>query len=443
VVVLLAFAQLSPGPVLASHSEDDLEQARERLKDLRGEFRAAEARLKQVRAAIVSLTNQISEATAQLEALDFARQETGSAIRHSEAKTEELQSRLDARARDVYISGPAGVLELILEAESLADLADRFSFLDALSRGDASVVDGLVVQRRELVGLRTTLAEYEEEYESLLAGLEGKGERLNVKFAAQEAVIAELDDKVAEAERAVEDLEKEAQQELLAQYGIVGGGTAGPPVSADGPLYWCPVDPPRSYVDTFGAPRPDGRTHQGNDVFAPEGTPIRATFAGMAEEGSNGLGGYTVNVHADNGDYSYNAHMSGYADVDGQRVEPGDVIGFVGNTGNRRRHTAPRPLRVPPRRGLGRQPLPVPQRGVWRERRWVVASRGPGSHQTPESPDSPLQGLRPSPGPPRGRDDRLLRSGTARGDRQPLQRRPAAAYPVGQSTSASGAVPPW
>jgi len=114
----------SSRPAPSLHSEDELEQARERLKDLRGEFRAAEASLKQVRAAIVSLTNQISEATAQLEALDFARQETGSAIRHSEAETEELQSRLDARARDVYISGPAGVLELILEAESLADLAD-------------------------------------------------------------------------------------------------------------------------------------------------------------------------------------------------------------------------------------------------------------------------------------------------------------------------------
>jgi murein DD-endopeptidase MepM/ murein hydrolase activator NlpD len=78
-----------------------------------------------------------------------------------------------------------------------------------------------------------------------------------------------------------------------------------------------------------------GHTHQGNDVFAPAGTPIRAPFAGRAEESFNGLGGTSVHVYADaNADYVYNAHLSEHVGVDGQHVEPGDIIGLVGNTGN-------------------------------------------------------------------------------------------------------------
>ena len=111
-------------------------------------------------------------------------------------------------------------------------------------------------------------------------------------------------------------------------------GNIGPPLSADGPFFWCPVDAPRSYIDDFGFPRV-GHTHQGNDIFAPSGTPIRAPFNGIAREGSGGLGGLYVYVDADaNADYVYNAHLSRFAGVSGQHVTKGQVIGYVGQTGN-------------------------------------------------------------------------------------------------------------
>ena len=91
---------------------------------------------------------------------------------------------------------------------------------------------------------------------------------------------------------------------------------------------------PRSDLDAVGVPRV-GHTHQGNDIFAAAGTPIHAPFAGTAEEGTDGLGGIVVHVYASaNADYVYNAHLIQHAGVDGQQVKPGDVIGYVGNTGN-------------------------------------------------------------------------------------------------------------
>jgi murein DD-endopeptidase MepM/ murein hydrolase activator NlpD len=333
-LVLLAFAQIAPGPVLASDTQEELRQARDRLEDLRKEYRVIEARVKQIRAGIQSLTNQITQVTSHLEALALAVDEAEAGIRRSESRAEELQIRLDARARDVYIRGPAGVLELILEAKSLPDLADRFSFLDALSRGDASVAEGVEAQRQELAGLRKTLKEYEDVSQRLRDRLVGKDERLKAKWEAEEAAKAALEEKVDEAEEIVADLEEKLQQEYLERYGITGGGNVGPPPSADGPFYWCPVSPPRSYVDDFGAPRV-GHTHQGNDIFAPAGTPIHAPFAGTAEEGYDGLGGIVVHVYAEaNADYVYNAHLAEHVGVDGQHVNPGDVIGLVGNTGN-------------------------------------------------------------------------------------------------------------
>ncbi len=95
----------------------------------------------------------------------------------------------------------------------------------------------------------------------------------------------------------------------------------------------CPVDQPMSYSDNWHAPRWGGgfHLHQGIDIFAPIGTPIRAPFDGLAVTADNWLGGIAVKVYGEAG-YVYNAHLSGYGQL-GQ-VEAGTIIGYVGETGN-------------------------------------------------------------------------------------------------------------
>jgi lysozyme-like protein/peptidase M23-like protein len=95
----------------------------------------------------------------------------------------------------------------------------------------------------------------------------------------------------------------------------------------------CPVDAPRHYSDDFGAPRWAGgfHHHQGNDIMAPRGTPVRAPFSGLAEAVPNVLGGKAVTVRGRQG-YVYNAHLSRYGSLG--RVEAGTIIGFVGSTGD-------------------------------------------------------------------------------------------------------------
>lgn len=332
---LLVLLALAPAAAVgAPDTQQELNRAKKELEGLRKEHRAAQGRMDDLRAQIASLNNQVSQVTVHIEALHAAIEEARTAIRRSRNATDRLQSTLDERARDVYIRGPAGAIELVLEAESLNDLSDRFNFLDVLSGNDADLAEGLSVERALLNDSRANFREYLVEKEQLQAQLVGKRGELSALFDEQQVVAGELEEAVKEQEEIVEDLEKKLQRELLAQYGIQGGGTSGPPVGADGPFYWCPVDPPRSYIDDFGFPRV-GHTHQGNDIFAPEGTIIRAPFEGTAEEGYDGLGGTVVHVYASaSADYVYNAHLSRHAGVDGQQVVPGQIIGYVGNTGN-------------------------------------------------------------------------------------------------------------
>lgn len=95
---------------------------------------------------------------------------------------------------------------------------------------------------------------------------------------------------------------------------------------------------PRRLVDTWGAARSDGRTHEGIDIFAARGTPVLSATEGVVSRvGTNTLGGLVVWVLGPGGQRHYYAHLDGYADIShGQLVAPGDVLGYVGNTGNAR-----------------------------------------------------------------------------------------------------------
>ena len=96
----------------------------------------------------------------------------------------------------------------------------------------------------------------------------------------------------------------------------------------------CPVAGPVSFTNTWGAPRSGGRTHQGVDIFAAEGTPVVAVAPGTVEHYHNNLGGLSYRLTADDGTYYYGTHLSAYENVGAGHVQAGTIIGYVGRTGN-------------------------------------------------------------------------------------------------------------
>src|SRR6185503_5241404 len=93
----------------------------------------------------------------------------------------------------------------------------------------------------------------------------------------------------------------------------------------------------KEVADTWQAPRGVGRRHEGQDIFAPKGTPIlSATNGYIYKIGENNLGGQTVSVISSGGRVYYYAHLDSYArgiEV-GDRVTTRTVLGYVGTTGN-------------------------------------------------------------------------------------------------------------
>jgi murein DD-endopeptidase MepM/ murein hydrolase activator NlpD len=89
---------------------------------------------------------------------------------------------------------------------------------------------------------------------------------------------------------------------------------------------------------TFDDPRSGNRAHEALDIMAPRGTPVVAVEAGtIAKLFTSRLGGLTIYQFDPSGTYCYYyAHLDAYAPgVDpGDRIERGQVIGYVGTSGN-------------------------------------------------------------------------------------------------------------
>ena len=114
---------------------------------------------------------------------------------------------------------------------------------------------------------------------------------------------------------------------------VLSGGT----LKAQSSVYYCfPVARSFTFRNTWGDPRPGGRTHRAVDVFAPEGTELYAITSGVIHSMStSSTGGIMLMLSGNDGrGYGY-MHLLGYADgiVVGKEVKAGELIGYVGRTG--------------------------------------------------------------------------------------------------------------
>lgn len=94
----------------------------------------------------------------------------------------------------------------------------------------------------------------------------------------------------------------------------------------------CPVRGRVSFVDDFGVAKPDGRFHNGVDLFAARGTPVVAPVAGLVEQITGSRGGKQIWLAGKDGHTYIGSHLQRFAAAG--RVPAGTTIGYVGNSGN-------------------------------------------------------------------------------------------------------------
>jgi murein DD-endopeptidase MepM/ murein hydrolase activator NlpD len=136
-----------------------------------------------------------------------------------------------------------------------------------------------------------------------------------------------------------------------------------------------PVYGTHDYTDTFGAFRADTGFHEGNDIFATSGTPVVAVCDGALNRvGTLPISGNRLWDKCTTGDSFFYAHLSAYASDarDGLRVKAGQVIGFVGSTGDAEQTPPHLHFEVHP--GDGRAVDPYPFLRAWESHRDVPAA---------------------------------------------------------------------
>jgi peptidoglycan hydrolase CwlO-like protein len=301
-----------------SVAQDAVSALQAEANEIASQIDAVQSRIARVEAQIVGIQADIQEAQKDL------------------AKT---QDQLDERARVAYETGPAFTLEILLGANSLSDLSDRLAVVNAATRSDRTLIEQIEALQARLRLRQAKLTSLENGLRADREDLQGKEKSLQSKLASEQQVLNQLASDKSEAAGLVTKLERkraaeiEAEKKRLAALAAAQQGASHGGSSIGGVFQVCPVDQPRGYSDDFGAPRFAGgfHPHAGNDIVAPRGTPIRATFSGTATNASNTYGGLSVKVYGSLG-YTYNAHLSSVGHLGS--VSAGEIIGYVGDSGD-------------------------------------------------------------------------------------------------------------
>lgn len=236
-------------------------------------------------------------------------------IAATEKRLDAAQLRLNRRVNGIYRGESTSALLLLVGAQSFEQFVTRIDFLSRIGRADADVIADVKRLRKELYDSRR---------------------RLIAQRKTRKAESDKLRARNRDLQRQLGSLETEFRSVKRRLDAVRAGGSVPSGVSAapgpNGMVF--PVLGSYYYADTWGASRSGGRRrHQGTDIMARHGTPLVAVLSGSVRAKSSSLGGKTIWLTADNGWEFYYAHLQGYAVTSG-RVKAGQVIGYVGSSGN-------------------------------------------------------------------------------------------------------------
>ena len=327
VAPVLALAAVAPAPS-AAVTQAEVDEACGEYQDAVDILDAAVAERNEAQALVAGLY-----ADRDVIAGRVARLQDQIAERYEELDV--LRQAVVDWAVESYMTAETEISGLVLRTKSLDELVTSQEFINAITTERVAAVD-----RWRLILAQTEVMEQqlvEEETELLI---------LEIRAEQQAGILAAATDEALYASRQLEGecsrLYRQRQAELARARALEAARRAGPAAGVGPDLtpgFICPLDPAAtSFINDWGFPRSGGRTHRGNDLFAPRGQPIYAVGNGTVLLTQGGRGGTGLWLAADHGVDYYYAHLDGYASgmASGVRVSRGQVVGYNGNTGNAR-----------------------------------------------------------------------------------------------------------
>ena len=305
-------------------------------------------------AQMQNLQSQIDGLNTQINGLDASIEEKNTAIAEKQKNIDEDVETLKERLCAIYMMGDASTLEILLQSESVIDMAQKVELLNIITEHDTKLIAQLTADMESIADEKTEIESEKEQVAAARTELESKGSELASVQAEAERVLEELNQSVASVQAESDRIAEEKAQasaeidqwwkdyyaQLAAQNnsssGSSGGSSSGSIGSggyvSTGNFTWpvpgftnisCGYSSGHKAIDISGG----GRTIYGTPIVAADsGKVVTATY-------HYSYGNYVMIDHG--GGYStLYAHASSLAVSVGQTVTKGQTIAYVGSTGN-------------------------------------------------------------------------------------------------------------
>ena len=365
----LLFCTLFSGQT--AYAEGKKDELTQKQTETRQEYEAAQSTLRDLQSAqtqteneVAALSGQAAELTGQIAAVTQAVQDAQTALDERQAAADTARAALDAKQAEYNarlaackeqlramqrLDGGGGIW-LLSQAKSLYQLLTFDTVLRQMNAKNSAVLAELDAEAAALEQARAEAdtavqqaAEAKAALESQQAALSATQSELEAALLAANSALTQQQ-AAAQAQAAVTDAAKKAYEDATAALDAYVREQSRRYTTADLHLtslaFRCPLDSYGRITTQFAEPDPWGIPHRGTDFAAPGGTPIYAVADGVvsAARTMNSYGNCVQVSHgtADDGHRydSLYAHMSSITVAEGTAVQKGDLLGYVGNTGN-------------------------------------------------------------------------------------------------------------
>ncbi len=330
---------------------DELERIESDIDDVREEREAVQDRIDRATRAYEDLVQRIALLEEDNAALEAEVEALGRDL-------VELDEAVTDRLRAVFKHGSnIDPLTVFLASEDPQSALTRAETVQRAVAADRGRTEELVAAQDRYDAAAARLEERRDELDDARDEQAATREELQAGYEALGAELSDLEDERREEQERLEQQRRERERqerleqerrerEAAAQQSSGGGGSSGggssssttttsAPARTSGSGMACPLDQPRSFIDSWGHPRSGGRAHRGTDLMGPLGIPVRAITDGVWDIQSPGRSaGLWAILRASNGDQFWYMHLDSHTVADGARVSAGQQVGTNGSTGN-------------------------------------------------------------------------------------------------------------
>jgi murein DD-endopeptidase MepM/ murein hydrolase activator NlpD len=295
---------------------------------------------------LVELRKQIedegSKLTAILKQLDATKEtvkQTGKELTEAEERVNARDALLKQRVKLMYTNGFVSYLEVLFEATSFSDFLDRYQALQAIVNQDNEILKENKRNREELAVKKEQFDQQLAQVQAQFAEKEQLQSTLMAKEKDKEVLIASLSKQEQDAEELSEEQEEFLKKLTLEKSKLWAEKNKNKQTAqyTGGKLAW-PL-PGRTtissgFVNRINPVTKKSENHKGIDIPAPSGTEIHAAAPGtvIVAQWVSGYGN-TIIIDHGGGLYTLYGHASRLKADEGDQVKTGDVVSYVGSTG--------------------------------------------------------------------------------------------------------------